>query len=337
MNVLFLVPNLDGPSTRHRVLQYRPLLENQGINSAVSVAPRTLRGKIETWRILSKFEALFIQKRLFQPWESWIMRLLSRRLVYDLDDAVMFKDNGTDKGLIPSRKIKFRSLARVCDLVIAGNNYLKERVLPLNSRVELLPTPVDMTRYCPKIYREKNRITIGWIGSRSTFSYLGWIKGVLEKIGERYQNVELKIVADKFFDCKNIPVVKSKWSYDSEIDDLHSFDIGLMPLPDNAWTRGKCGFKLIQCMAVQVPVICSPVGMNREIVQHGANGLWANNSEEWIKGLSTLIETPTMREELGVNGRKTVQEKYSLELNAMRLAGLLKNCIQGTNHADDQD
>jgi glycosyltransferase involved in cell wall biosynthesis len=194
-----------------------------------------------------------------------------------------------------------------------------------------------MTRYCPKIYREKNRITIGWIGSRSTFSYLGRIKGVLEKIGERYQNVELKIVADKFFDCKNIPVVKSKWSYDSEIDDLQSFDIGLMPLTDNAWTRGKCGFKLIQCMAVQVPVICSPVGMNREIVQHGVNGLWANNSEEWIKGLSTLIETPTMREKLGVNGRKTVQEKYSLELNAMRLAGLLKNCIQGTNHADDQD
>ncbi len=327
MKVLFLVPSLDGPSTRYRVLQYRPLLDSRGITSEVVVAPRSLREKIDVWRSLPRFEVIFIQKRLFQPWECWIMRLLSRCLIYDLDDAVMFKDRSTDKQLIPSRKIKFRGLARLCDLIIAGNHYLRECILPLNSRVAILPTPVDMARYCPKVYREKSRITIGWIGSRSTLAYLERIKEVFERIGERYPNVELKIVADQFFDCKNISVVKRQWSYDSEIDELHSFDIGVMPLTDNAWTRGKCGFKLIQCMAVGVPVVCSPVGMNREIVRHGANGLWADNSEEWIKLLSKLIESPMMRRELGVTGRKMVQERYSLELNAMRLAGLLSDCI----------
>jgi glycosyltransferase involved in cell wall biosynthesis len=140
-------------------------------------------------------------------------------------------------------------------------------------------------------------------------SYLQDIQEVLEQLGERYPNVQLKIVADRFLSCNHLPVIRKQWQYASEIDDLHSFDIGLMPLRDDPWSRGKCGFKLIQYMAVGVPVVCSPVGMNREIVQHGVRVV-AGDARGWMEALVGLIETAGWRRELGVAGRKIVEEHF---------------------------
>jgi glycosyltransferase involved in cell wall biosynthesis len=324
VKILFLVSRLDNASTRQRVLQYRRLLEREGMTSQVLAAPQTLRGKIQLWLSLPRFDVLFIQRRLFQPWEVWWMRQRARHLVYDLDDAVMFKDRGAGQERNRTRRIKFRSLVKRCDLVIAGNRYLWQQVLPFNDRVEILPTCVDLERYRPKTAIQKDGITLGWIGSRSTLGYLENLREVLEEVGKRYRQVELKIVADGFFDAEIIPVIKKTWDYATEITDLHSFDIGLMPLTDDVWSRGKCGFKLIQCMAVGVPVVCSPVGMNREIVEHGVNGWWAETAAEWLEALSALIESPRLRFQFGGAGRETVAQRYSLQVNAPRLAQFLR-------------
>jgi glycosyltransferase involved in cell wall biosynthesis len=326
--MLFLVSRLDNASTRQRVLQYQPFLEREGMTSQVLAAPQTMSGKIRLWLSLPRFDVLFIQRRLLQPWEVWWMRRRVRHLVYDLDDAVMFKDRGAGQERNRTRRVKFRGLVKRCDLVIAGNRYLQDQVLPFNDRVEVLPTCVDLERYRPKTSMEKARVTIGWIGSQATLAYLEDLRGVLDAVGKRYRQVELKIVADRFFDCEIIPVIKKTWDYATEIADLHSFDIGLMPLTDDVWSRGKCGFKLIQCMAVGVPVVCSPVGVNREIVEHGVNGWWAANAAGWIEALSALIESPSLRLQFGGAGRKTVAQRYSLQVNAPRLTRLLRQLLQ---------
>jgi glycosyltransferase involved in cell wall biosynthesis len=328
MKVLFLVSRLDNASTRQRVLQYRPLLEREGIFSEVMAAPRTMQGKRQLWRILPDYHTLFIQRRLFPPWEAWLMRRCVRRMVYDLDDAVMFKDRGDGQDRNLTRRIKFSALAKRCDLILAGNRYLQEQVVPFTSRVEIVPTTVDLQRYLPRPDQDKERITIGWIGSGSTLAYLENIKGVLEEIGRRYPRVELKIVADRFLDCRNLHVIRKRWEYATEISDLHSFDIGLMPLPDDVWSRGKCGFKLIQCLAVGVPVVCSPVGVNREIAQPGVHGWWAGDAAEWIQALSSLIENPDLRRQFGRAGREAMAQRYSLQMHAPRLARLLRQYCQ---------
>jgi glycosyltransferase involved in cell wall biosynthesis len=323
MKILFLVARLDNASTRQRVLQYRPYLERSGVTCEVVPAPASLAAKRELWRRLPNFDTLFIQRRLFQPWEVWLMRRAVKRLVYDFDDAVMFKDRATKQTGNFTRRLKFRSMVRHTDLVIAGNAFLRERARAFSRRVEILPTPVDMDRYQPKTRFDTERVTIGWIGSRSTLKYLEDIQDELEQLAERYPHVQLKIVADHFLTGKRLTVIPKRWDFDTEIADLHTFDIGLMPLRDDSWSRGKCGFKLIQCMAVGVPVVCSPVGMNRDIVDHGVNGLWAGDAQGWLDSLSTLVDQPQWRHELGAAGRKTVAERYSLQVHAPRLAGWL--------------
>jgi glycosyltransferase involved in cell wall biosynthesis len=319
MNILFLVAKLDGASTRQRVLQYRSHLEAAGLTCEVVPAPTNMLAKQALWRRLPSFHTLFIQRRLFQPWEVWIMRRRIRRLVFDFDDAVMFKDRDTRQTSNLTRRVKFRALARRADLVIAGNRYLHTQALPYSSRVEILPTTVDMDRYQPKTAYDTEHVTIGWIGSHSTLKYLLDIQEVLEQLAQRFPHVQLKIVADRFLTGRRLPVIAKHWDFASEIADLHSFDIGLMPLRDDPWSRGKCGFKLIQCMAVGVPVVCSPVGVNCEIVSDGVNGLWAGDTEGWFRALAALIENPGRRSELGAAGRKTVQDRYSLQEHAPRL------------------
>jgi glycosyltransferase involved in cell wall biosynthesis len=136
--------------------------------------------------------------------------------------------------------------------------------------------------------------------------------------------VQLKIVADDFFELEAMPVLRKRWSAEEEIADLHSFDIGLMPLSDDVWTRGKCGFKLLQCMAVGLPVVCSPVGINAEIVTDGVEGFWARGEEEWVARLSQLVADAGLRAAMGRRARQKVAASYSLAVNAPRLLQYLR-------------
>jgi glycosyltransferase involved in cell wall biosynthesis len=152
------------------------------------------------------------------------------------------------------------------------------------------------------------------------------LTNVFRKLQERY-HVEIKIVGDINISLENVKIVPEKWSYETEITQLQSFDIGIMPMTDDEWTKGKCGLKILQYMAVGLPCVCSPAGVNKEIVQDGVNGFLANSNEEWIEQLSLLIENPNLRKKLGIVGRKTVEERYSLKVNAPRLRQVIKKTI----------
>ena len=214
------------------------------------------------------------------------------------------------------------------DFVIAGNEFLKGEVSPFNPNVEVIPTAIDQARYPSKDYRtQKERVTLGWIGDHGSIHYLEKMRPIFEKIGKRYSNTELKIVCDTFFDCEHLPVVKKQWTSEEEIKDLQGFDIGVMPLIDDPWSWGKCGLKIIQYQGVGVPVVCTPVGINKDLVEDGVNGLWATGPEEWEEKISFLIEHPDLREQMGLAGRRRVLEHFTIQACGPRLYELFQRVV----------
>jgi glycosyltransferase involved in cell wall biosynthesis len=229
-----------------------------------------------------------------------LLRIRPCKVIFDFDDAIMYRSSPPYHSF--GRKIKFISIIKSSDIIIAGNSYLKELAAKYteHDKIFILPTTVDLSKYKKKDYSEQSsQITLGWIGSKSTLKYLKELIPVFKKLGEKYRNLKLKIVADAFFECDQLIVEKKDWKYDDEVDDLVSFDIGLMPLDDNTWSKGKCSFKLIQYLAVGIPSVCSPVGMNCDVIENGKHGLWASSLEEWESQLSKLIEDAALRKKIG--------------------------------------
>ena len=285
----------------YRYLQYFGLFEKKGVNiSVVQLKGNIIRRLGYIWKA-SQADVVIIQRKLLQPWESFLLKTRPCKVIFDFDDAIMFRSSSPYRSI--GRAIKFGTIVKCADKVIAGNSYLKNLAESYTDpeKIYILPTPLDLSKYRQKDYSmENDQVTLGWIGSKSTLRYLKELIPVFNKLGERYENVSLKIVANAFLDCDTIEVEKKEWSYEDEVSDLLSFDIGLMPLDDTPWSRGKCSFKLIQYIAVGLPSVCSPVGMNREIIENGENGLWANDLSEWETQLIKLIEDRKLRRKMGL-------------------------------------
>jgi len=325
MKVLFLIQGWDIAASRYRVLQYVPYLKSNGVDATVSPYPRTLRENIQFFNDLPKYHIVFLQRKRFNQPRLGMLRKRARRIIYDFDDAVMYRNSKAKDPISQTRRRRFVQMIQASDFVIAGNEFLKQEVLPFNSNIEVIPTSIDQNRYHLKDYsNKKERVTLGWIGDHGSLHYLEEMRPIFEKIGTRYPRCELKIVCDTFFDCQQINVVKKHWTSEEEIADLQSFAIGLMPLMDDPWSWGKCGLKIIQYQGVGVPVVCTPVGINRDLVEDGVNGFWATTHEEWEKKLSVLIEDNALRESMGREGREKVLNGYTIQACAPRLLSILK-------------
>lgn len=330
MRVLFIVPYPShGPSNRFRVEQYLPLLTRKNIGYRVRPFCNKefyflLRKKgyylkkflylvVFSFRRLMDlacspfYDVIFIHREAFPTKDyifEWLFRRFAKKLIYDFDDAVFLK-----------KPAKARAVIRMADSVISGNRFLKEYASSLNGEVYILPTPIDTDKYAPvtKAGRGGNeKIVIGWMGTPTTSEYLKDIKNVFRAILNRYKNVEIDIVGGMSVDFLGAGLTHKAWSLENEVRDLQGFDIGIMPMPDNEWTKGKCAFKIIQYMAVGIPAVASPVGMNREVVQDSVNGFFASNNKEWIDKLSSLIEDASLRDSIGGRGRLSVESRYSV-------------------------
>lgn len=326
MKIAFLVTRLEKPSARYRVLQYIPILKEERYIPDIFVIPKNYWGRMNLFRNMKNFDIVFLQKKLLNIIDWHILRKNSKRLVYDFDDAVMFK-NSDDKNQVSMKRMNnFVKMAKNVDIVIAGNEYLKDFAIKKNPKTFIIPTSIDTNRYTRRPSAiVSDSIVLGWIGSSATLFYLRRMKNVWDTIFDKFPFVKLKIVADKFFDCDRMPVIKKQWRYEEEIADLHTFDIGLMPLTDDPWSRGKCGFKLLQYMAVGIPAVCSPVGVNREIVTDGINGFWANDEDEWVDKVGELIKNHQLRIEIGSRARKTVIERYSTEVSSKKILAIFNS------------
>jgi len=329
MKVLFLIQGFTVAASRYRVLQYIPYLESKGLETTVSLYPRTLKENFQFFNDLPQFDVVFLQRKRFNQPRLGLLRKRAKRIVYDFDDSVMYRNSKAEDPISSSRRRRFIQMIKHSDFVIAGNEFLKTEALQFNPNVEVIPTAIDGERYPLKSYPvHQERVTLGWIGDHGSIHYLEKMRPIFERIGEIYPHVELKIVCDTFFDCDRMKVIKKNWSSEEEVHDLQSFDIGLMPLVDDPWSWGKCGLKIIQYQGVGVPVVCTPVGINKDLVRDGINGYWAMTQEEWEKKLFHLIENPDLREKMGREGRKRVLETYTCQVCAPRLLTILERMEQ---------
>ncbi|MDT8274108.1 MAG: glycosyltransferase family 4 protein [Desulfomonilia bacterium] len=220
-----------------------------------------------------------------------------------------------------TRERRFRTMVLASDIVVAGNTFLEEKVREYTSNVVVIPTSIPIEHYSMKEYPvKKDMVTIGWIGDHGSIHYLERLRPVWDEIGRKYPGrVELKIICDIFFDCEDIPVKKIPWSSDTEVEELRDIDIGVMPLMDDPWSWGKCGLKILQYYGVGVPAVCTPVGINRDVVTDGINGFWAQSYHEWIQKIEKLIDDSALRMSMGKAGRRTLEEGYNDLVNAPRI------------------
>jgi len=332
MEIAFLVSRSDKPSTKFRINSYLPLLAAEGIAATVFPLSRKVLGRWHMFYSLNRYDLVFIQKKLFSFVELKYIRRRSRNLVYDFDDAVMFKGGEKLNPANPIRQKRFYNTLRFCDWIIAGNTYLHKEAGVSSGRISVLPTPVDTDKYLPREENNKEgKITIGWMGSKSTVNYLKPLIPVFSELRATFSGFNIKLVSDGFPDTQGLGAIRKNWKEAEEIADLHSFDIGIMPLPDDPWTRGKCGFKLLQYQAVGLPVVCSPVGINQEIVTDDVNGFLAHTNQEWIEKLRRLISSSESRIRMGKNGRERVVERYSVKAMWPHFFSILKRAAGRAN------
>ncbi len=313
VRITCLVPSFEMPSVRLRTGAFLPFLREAGIDASLVEVPQNLVRRLRLFRQLQRFDGVLVAKKLFPAWQVCLLRRNAKKLVYDFDDAVMFSDSERNNFRSRTRRRRFVATARAADLVICGNEYLKEQTRPYTDSAQVVPTCIDLSAYKLKEHTPPaDKVTIGWIGSRSTVKYLDFLRAVLPHLTSAGKRVELKVVADAFPEDLGIPLVKKQWRAEDEAEDLASFDLGLMPLPDNPWTRGKCGFKLLQYQAAGLPAVASPVGVNSQIVEDGVTGFLVESPEEWADKLVRLIGDDELRRRMGASARQHVEAHFSL-------------------------
>lgn len=339
-----------GASSRVRTIQYQDCLRDHGLDVVVealfgddyiralysrrSRIPATLaafRRRFAALRLVRDFDAVWVEKEAL-PWLPAAVELAALPgqvpLIVDYDDAVFHRYDRHRSAAV--RRLLGRKIDAVmarADLVVAGNGYLADRARAAGAcRVEVVPTVVDLDRYVPCRDPEPKPVTVGWIGSPSTAPYLDAVKPVIADLA-RSSGIAAVAVGARQDQVVGSPFVARRWREEAEVADLNAFDIGIMPLADTPWERGKCAYKLIQYMALGIPVVASPVGANREVVVHGENGLLAEDAGEWRTALVALAADPALRASMGRAGRRTVEQGYSLQLWAPRLAAMLHETI----------
>lgn len=326
MRYLFIIQDPEGASSRYRVLQYLPAFEAAGVQGQVERAPLRGAGRRRLFDMLDRFDLVLIQKKLFTARQVRGIRRRTRTLVYDFDDAIMFRDTSHRRQKSFRRRRKFAAIARTADLVIAGNDYLAGQARLLTDAVTVLPTALDPARYQAAAgpASSEGPLTLGWIGSASTLIYLEQLRPALVRLATTWPAAELKVICDDFPDFPFIGMDRQPWSEEAEAAQLQTIDIGLAPLPDDPWSRGKCGLKILQYYAAGKPVVGSRVGVQQQMIQDGATGFLASSADEWVERVGQLIASEEARLQMGRAGRKLVEEAYSVEVNAPRLVEALQ-------------
>ena len=335
MRILFFTAGTDIlPSSRTRVYQYLPYLNDRGIKvklinftsqglcranlmkqprNAIEIVFDKFYSSFQIVRLLffaSGFDVIFIQKVLLPVPVFQALKFLNKHIVFDFDDAIFLK------GIYINDKFINRFIHTVSssNLIILENDFAKDFVSKYNKNVLLITGPIDVRRYLPnKETKSNGSITIGWIGSPDTAEYLGLLSEVFRDLCLKYVNLAIHIVGAHKTNEEGTRISSSEWRLATEVEDLHKFDVGIMPLSNDSWAKGKGGYKLLQYMSCGIPCVGSPIGINLKIIREGINGFFAGSQAEWKEKLSLLIENSALRKNMGQNGRRIAVSEYSFE------------------------
>jgi glycosyltransferase involved in cell wall biosynthesis len=330
-SVLFLTWSRNQPSTRYRVHQYLEGLSYDGFDVEVFLSGGlTLGRRYELLKRARAADVVYVQKKLFNRAFLPLLARANPNLLYDFDDAGFAvepwetKPRGMAPGSPPTIK-RLNAVLKRARGVVAGNEFLASYASQYNGAVHVLPTPVDTGGASPAdAGGAVGTGRIGWLGTSKNLFYLKRIGPALGGIRRAFPDARLSVLSNAEADIDGITVENVPWSPQREAEWLRSIDVGIMPLENDDWSRGKCAFKLLQYMAAGLPTVSSPVGMNAEVIEDGVNGMLAATEEQWSRKIVSLLESPGLRKEMGAKARRTVEQKYSLEVCRRRMEEILR-------------
>ena len=357
MRVLALMPGLydTSPGQRYRLEQWEPLLRERGVEityepfedeelhsvvyqrgrmgKKLQLVARGLGRRLSTISKARKYDLVYILREAALLGPAFFERLIYQQrvpFVFDFDDAIFVSYRSPSNGYLSYLKFasKTRTICRLASHVMVGNPYLAEYARQVNDNVTVVPTTIDTDKYLvhpPKT--TDGPIVIGWTGSYSTVQHLDTLRGALQKLAET-EKFRLRVIGTPSYECAPVETEAMQWRAVTELEDLGAIDIGVMPLPDDNWSKGKCGLKALQFMALGIPTVCSPVGVNTDIIQDNENGFLAMSEAEWIDKLTRLLRSAELRRRLGDAGRATVEQKYSAVIQAPRVYEIFKSVLR---------
>lgn len=351
IRLLALVPSLydTSPGQRFRIEQWEPFIRDAGISVSlqsfecpelhallyrpgamarkVGLIRRAFARRLALLRTVCDYDAVYVFREaavLGPPvLERWIVRR-GVPIVFDFDDAVFVRYVSPANGYLSWLKFpgKTAAICRWARGVMAGNEYLAAYARRVNRHVTVVPTTIDTAKYRVTARAEAAPPVIGWSGSYSTAQHLNTLTEILPELSRR-ESFRLRVIGAPSYRLPGVDLEALPWRSETEVADLDGIDVGLMPLPDDPWNRGKCGLKALQYMALGKPTVCSPVGVNVEIIEEGVNGFLAASATEWLDKLRSLLKSSDLRRRLGLAGRETVERRYSAAVWGPEVARLL--------------
>jgi glycosyltransferase involved in cell wall biosynthesis len=342
ISVACLTQGINIPSTRFRVDQHIDRLKNYGIDafkldSRFGAYAPSSKFKFMPWLIASTLDGVqriisaksadvtILQRNIISP-ICTIERLIQSPLIFDVDDAIFL---GRWSGGV-------KNISSRANLTICGNNFIADYFSKF-SNVYVLPTAVDTNVFVPKA-KAKAKATdnslqiIGWSGTSGSFRYLYLIEEALIDLFSIFKNLKLKVVADKYPVFKKIPnerILFELWDSRTEVQSIQDFTVGVMPMEDSPWARGKCSFKMLTYMAVGVPVVVSPIGMNSEVLAMGQCGFAASTKDDWVQAIAAIITNESLMSDMGIEGRRISEEKFSTDIISIKLAKKIVDVANG--------
>ncbi len=326
MHLVALVDAVEHVCCRYRLTAFRPFLEQAGHTLQVQPLEPTWWGRLRQFRALSG-ATVVLQRRLLPWWQLMVLRHGVRRLIFDFDDAVFLRDSYAPRGQRHAGRLRrFAAMIRSADAVVAGNAFLAAEALRHAGTVPVvvIPTCVEVQRYAPTPPRPTDGgLELVWVGSSSTLRGLERIRPLLEELGRGLPGLRLKLVCDRFLTFTHLPVVACPWQEATEAQELATADVGISWVPDDLWSQGKCGLKVLQYMAAGLPVLANPVGVHCDMVQSARTGYLVQTPGEWLAALACLSGEQELRHQLGCAGRRLVETEYSVAVGAARWLDLL--------------
>jgi glycosyltransferase involved in cell wall biosynthesis len=329
VRLIGLVESLDHVCCRYRLSAFRPRLAEMGHSLDLSMLPRGWWNRFQIGKDARSADAVILQRKLISKIEANLLRRHANHLIFDFDDAVWLRDSYSSAGPHSRRRSRrFDVIAQRCDTIVAGNSFLAEhaRRRARHATVRVMPTCVDVDRYSLASHnRPDGQAALVWIGSSSTLRGLESVRPILERVGQSNPGVRLKLICDRFLSLHHLRVEPVAWREDIEAAELAWSDIGISWLPDDLWSKGKCGLKVLQYMAAGLPVVANAVGVQAEMVRHGETGFLVNEEREWVEAVRLLANDAGLRRSMGAAGRRVVETTFSVEAGARLWSSLLGN------------
>ena len=318
MQALALVESPEHVCCRYRIRPFMPALGRAGCDATIAGLARHPFASAGQLARSAESDVVLLQRKLLSGWQWALLRRRARRLVFDFDDAVFLRDSYDPRGPnCPRRARRFARIAREADLLIAGNAFLADAAVEAGAdpgRVRVIPTCVDPSAYPVGFDRPRtNGLDLTWIGSSSTLRGIESKSDLWQRIGRTVPNARFRILCDRFPKFDPLPVVDVSWNERTEGAELARGDVGIAWVPDDPWSRGKCGLKVLQYQAAGLPVIANPVGVHTEMVRPGKTGWLVEDDDSWVAAVREAAESPDFCEVLGRAGRASVEAAYSVD------------------------